>query len=172
MKIVKLWGVNNEGMPIDYPDEIILNHPENEPLPEGYQVLTDNEIQAKTEAYKNQVIAILEKKNRQRKYICNDSFEDPSNMLIDLLPLKSKKIYDPITNKCIATHHYKDYDLVTDLFSNLAVRETYTTYYNQDSSIKAQQVKMDWLLELFADDIESEIIGKTKTVINTMNFII
>lgn len=110
---------------------------------------------------------------RPRKYLCNDSFEDPSNILLDLLPLKSKKIYDYITLELAEIHHYKDYDIETDIFSNLAVREAYQTYYHDDSTtIKAQVVKIDWLQELFADDTESEIIGVSKTITNTEYFVV
>jgi len=106
---------------------------------------------------------------RLRKYICNDSFEDPSNLLIDLLPLKSKKIYEK--DVCIGTYHYKDYDIDTDTFSNLAIRETYTTYYHDDGKIKAQEVLIEWLQELLEGDTD-EIVGISKTITNTEYFVI
>jgi hypothetical protein len=173
IKICKLWGENSEGVPSDYPCEIVENHPIDKELPQNYIILSDDEIKARIEVHQSEAIAIFEKQNRKRKYLCNDSFEDPSNIFIDLLPLKSKKIYDHVTLELAEIHHYKDYDIATDTFSNLAVREAYQTYYHDDSTtIKCQVVKIDWLQELFSDDTEKEIIGTSKTITSTEYFVI
>lgn len=55
MKIVKFYGKNDLGMPENHPQEIVLNHPDNEPLPPDFIILSDEEIEQRIEKNKDQV---------------------------------------------------------------------------------------------------------------------
>lgn len=55
MKIVKLYGTNDLGIPEDHPQEIIINHPDNEPLPPSFIILSDEAIEKRIEKNKDQV---------------------------------------------------------------------------------------------------------------------
>lgn len=170
IKICKLWGVNNLGINLEYPCEIIENHPVNEPLPEGFLILSDKEIEEKINAHREEVEKIFEKQNRPRKWILTGEYEDPTSLDFNILPLSSKKLFDTKNNKLIGLEHYKNFNLESFEFSDLAIKEGFENFYDKEDENKiiAQKVTMTWYKERFEDEKE-DYIGAEKIFINTLD---
>ena len=91
MKIVKLYSQNDLNIPVNYPQEIILNHPDNAPIPNGYIVLSDEEIELRIEQYKDQVNDILEQQRiiqeqEQAEQQVSEPVNDIINSIVSLSP--------------------------------------------------------------------------------------
>lgn len=169
IKICKLWGKNNLGINSEYPCEIIENHPIDQKLPPNYIILSDSEIKARIEAHQAEAIEIFEKQNRLRKYLCNDGYEDPKNQDFNILPLFSQEIFTSATFKTI--NHWKNYNLSTFVFSNLAISEEVESFFDTNNILKYQKNTIRFYKEKFIDDLETDFFYDEKIVINTKDFI-
>lgn len=122
-KAIKKWGVNTLSIPQDYIQEILILN-DNDSIPNGYELSTEEEIESNMALYGEEAnIALnLMQEEQEKRYIFRFS---NSSSVDDSIPYNTKtfikKEIGLENNNTIVTEYYEDYS--DNTYNNLVIRE-------------------------------------------------
>jgi hypothetical protein len=139
IKICKLWGDNLEGIPIEYPQMVIENHPKDDPLPEGFVILTDQEIEQKIQTHQEEAITILENLNKIYNFVLTKNRDINQLIIINFKDtnLCEAKKFPTVKGELREIEYYMDSAIDSNnqiTYINKAVKETNSWEYFEDLS--------------------------------------